>query len=106
MIRDILESLRVVLEEGGDFHSCGLVTTALDGEDEQIEAFVTSNELWGGSGSIADQACLSNGSRTDDRRAVEKVLIRLGDEQARLEKVNSRTEFWVKAFKQWNEESI
>jgi hypothetical protein len=42
-------------------------------------AFLSSNELWGGAGSIADQAGLDHGRA--GRRLIEAVLIQLGETQ-------------------------
>jgi hypothetical protein len=56
--------------------------------------------LWGGSGSIADQAGLALGRR-DGRRRIEQALIALGEEQIRTGHVNIRTAPWVGTFKDW-----
>lgn len=61
------------------------------GEPSALEAFLRSNELWGGSGSIADQA----------GTAVQEALIGLGQLQMRKGITNARTEMWVEAFREW-----
>jgi hypothetical protein len=66
--------------------------------------FLVSNELWGGAGSIADQAGIDAGRSM--RREVESALIDLGEEQIRRGVVNPRTATWVEAFKQWRRDGI
>jgi len=66
-----------------------------------LDAFLASNELWGGSGSIAD--CAGGGGR---RSEVRRVLIQLGKEQMRADYVNPRTEVWVTTFSKWDELAI
>jgi hypothetical protein len=73
---------------------------ALSSPDELPIGFLTSDELWGGSGSIADQAGLALGRR-DGRRRIEQALIALGEEQIRTGHVNIRTASWVGTFKDW-----
>jgi hypothetical protein len=65
--------------------------------------YLVSNELWGGAGSVADQAVLAI---PDARRQLEALLIRLGREQMSLGRVNVRTEMWVSAFEKWQVEGI
>ena len=65
--------------------------------------FLVSNELWGGAGSIADQAICGT---TEDRLFLESLLIDLGDIQIIAGKVNQRTEMWVTAFKEWKNKGI
>ena len=57
--------------------------------------YLVSNELWGGAGSIADQAL---SGLPDARASLERLMIRLGREQMGLERVNERTEMWVSVF--------
>jgi hypothetical protein len=73
---------------------------ALSSPDESLLAFLTSDALWGGSGSIADQAGLALGRR-NGRRRIEQALIALGEEQIREGHVNIRTASWVDTFKDW-----
>src|SRR5262249_1697288 len=95
--RPLLAKLRSVLDEHGGGYCVGAVERALDGSNAEVEAFLISNVLWGGPGSIADQA----GSNRTDRRAIESVLIELGEAQIRLGVTNVRTGMWVKAFRRW-----
>ncbi len=75
-----------------------MVETALSGAEDAMEAFLVSNELWGGPGSIADQAAY--GQEPEDLRQVERALTALGEVQIRVGKVNPRTEMRVAHFKQ------
>ena len=72
------------------------LSSALTSEnDAELWDFVTSNSLWGGAGSIADQALLES---PDARGELEEILIRIGKAQQRLERVNVRTKMWVSFF--------
>lgn len=82
-----------------------VVRDALSSPDESLVAFLTSDALWGGSGSIADQAGLALGRR-EGRRKIEQVLIDLGGEQIRSGHVNIRTASWVDTFKDWQERGL
>lgn len=100
-----LESVRDALLEAGDSHSAGLVSAALAGGDDSVREFVVSNELWGGSGSIADQGGAAD-SRDDARRSVEAALVSLGRVQLRAGVVNVRTSMWVETFDRWHQDGI
>ena len=99
-LRQELETLERVLAQHGESRAAQMIRAALDGSDQDFQAFLASNELWGGAGSIADQAGLSCGG--DVRRQVEATLARLGQEQIREGVVNVRTKMWVEAFSKWN----
>jgi hypothetical protein len=89
-------------------HDAGLariVEKAASAGEKELGIFLVSNDLWGGSGSIADQAGLGAG-RDASTRAMEHALIELGEEQIRLGVVNPRTASWVQAFKKWTENGI
>ena len=51
------------------------VPDALSASAQTVEAFLRSNELWGGAGSIADQPF---DGRSIQRKELERLLIRLG----------------------------
>lgn len=78
---------------------------SLSAAEGRLDEFLRSNELWGGSGSIADQAGLKSG-RTNGTREIEQALIALGEEQIRQGIVNPRTVDWVKAFTEWRKLGI
>ncbi|MDQ8205747.1 hypothetical protein [Pelagicoccus sp. SDUM812003] len=77
-----------------------------NGSDEKIIHFLKSNELWGGAGSIADQAGVSTGLGREKRRRIEESLVKLGDAQISKGITNPRTQMWVSAFKKWKESNI
>ena len=99
-LREQLARLAEALGQCGDDDYAAVVNNALSSPEESLVAFLTSDALWGGSGSIADQAGLSLG-RKDGRRRIEQALIELGAEQIRVGHVNIRTASWVDTFKDW-----
>jgi hypothetical protein len=99
MLRDTLKEISELLESH-DASSNGLAI-ALLGDEKSMWAYLVSNELWGGAGSIADQA-LSDAPAA--RAKLERLMVRLGREQMRLGRVNHRTEMWVSAFEKSREE--
>lgn len=74
------------------------VAEALSSSDEAVDACLVSNNLWGGPGSIADCGVSED---PEGRKEIHAILIELGNEQIRMEKVNVRTAFWVEAFTKW-----
>jgi hypothetical protein len=97
--------LAETLEELGVTAYAAQIRSALAGTPEQFDAYLRSNELWGGAGSVADQAGIGGG-RTEARRRIERALIALGTEQIRAGLVNVRTANWVAAFTKWQESGI
>jgi hypothetical protein len=104
-MREQLCSLMEALRQTGDGALAERVGAALAGSDADVDAFLVSNELWGGAGSIADQAG-TGADRTSSRRTVEAALIELGDVQIQSGKVNRRTAMWVETFKEWRRDGI
>jgi len=84
-----LEQLADVLSRSEEHMLASVVRRAAAQGESALVAFLSSNELWGGAGSIADQACLALG-RTPLRRELEGVLIRLGRWQLGAGQVNPR----------------
>jgi hypothetical protein len=101
-----LQSLSTILRECGAPVSAAMVEDAISGSEEKLDAFLTSNELWGGSGSIADQAGMQGRSRADDTRKIERALVQLGKDQIRAGKVHPRTATRVSAFERWEKAGI
>ena len=101
MVRDILKEISGLLERHNA--SSNAVAIAVFGDDQKMWDYLVSNGLWGGAGSVADQALLE---LPDARRELEALLIRLGREQMSLGRANIRTEMWVTAFEKWRGESI
>jgi len=94
----ILEDLQKLADllEAHNYQVGGLTIAVESGNDAGMWDFLTSNSLWGGAGSIADQALLES---PDARREMEKILMRIGQAQQALERVNVRTEMWLSFFK-------
>jgi hypothetical protein len=93
-----------LLEAAGETHFVELVAIALSANRADRAAFLASNELWGGAGSMADQAGCENDRAT--RRKIEAALIKLGEAQLREGITNVRTDSWVQAFRRWQWDSI
>lgn len=105
-IRQRLQLLSKVLRDCGEPNLAAEVEDAISGSDHGLDVFLTSNQLWGGAGSIADQAGIGEGSRTEDRRKIEQALVQLGKDQIRAGKVNPRTAMWVSVFEKWEKAGI
>ena len=101
MIQDTLREISEFLEKHNA--SSNMLTIALLGDENKMWDYLVSNELWGGAGSVADQAVIES---PDERKQLELLLIRLGREQMGLGRVNVRTEMWVSAFEKWKAEGI
>jgi len=97
-----LRQLRSALELCGEHSLVKRLDDVMAMPSDEREAFLTSNELWGGSGSIADEGGIGCGRSL--RGKVESALIQLGEEQLRTGRVNRRTATWVEAFKRWRQE--
>ena len=91
-----LKDLISALEAAGEVDHSGAIQAALASERD-IQTIVLSNDIWGGAGSIADQAGFASSSK-GARSAIEKALIALGRRQIEEGVVNQRTELWVSAF--------
>ncbi|MFH1998075.1 MAG: hypothetical protein ABIK28_00275 [Planctomycetota bacterium] len=100
-MRQKLENVEKILAEHGESGFSQVIRQALNGSDQDLQEFLVSNELWGGPGSVADQAGVSLGR--DVRRQIEMTLVELGLEQMRKSVVNDRTKTWVNAFRKWRE---
>ena len=108
-MRQQLEALEMVLAQHGEPGAAQMIRRALAGADPELRTFLVSNELWGGAGSIADQAGIDQAGRTqgrESRRAIEAALITLGLAQMRQGLVNVRTQMWVAAFSKWQRKGI
>ena len=99
----LLKQLRELLIATGGHAYIAELDSALTGDDAAVVAFLTSNTLWGGAGSIADQA---GGITREAQRPVEQLLAALGREQLRIGHTNTRTEKWTSAFEHWHAENI
>lgn len=80
---------------------CFKLDDILNSDDQSVWNFLTSNELWGGSGSLADQALIEF---PDARKQFEELMIKLGEIQLSAGKVNVRTTMWISAFREWRQD--
>jgi hypothetical protein len=104
-MRERLKSLADLLHEAGDGVRAALVEDVCCGPDAECDAFLVSNELWGGPGSIADCAGVGE-KRSAARLKIEHLLVQIGNEQMRSGHVNPRTEMWLRAFTAWERAGI
>jgi hypothetical protein len=104
--RGILSVIASVLSERADRYLANLVDDALGGSDANLREFLTSNDLWGGAGSIADQSGAPGCGPSEARRKLESLLIQLGNLQIEAGVTNVRTAMWVDAFAKWQQSGI
>lgn len=102
--RQYLEDLEILLRQYGEKHFAEMVANALSDSDEALNVFLASEELWGGVGSIADQAGRLHGR--DAQKLIETILIRLGERQIRDGIIHARTATCVELFRQWQRQGI
>lgn len=95
-IQELLSVLRKLLQSVNEVHKANQIEDALAGSDDVLKAYITSNELWGGSGSIADLIIKDQHAN----RKYQAILAELGELQIRQGLVNERTEMWTKAFRE------
>ena len=96
MVRNILQEISDLLEKHNECPNS--LAIALLGDDKTLWDYLVSNDLWGGAGSIADQALIEF---KEARRDLDALMIRLGHEQMSLGRVNVRTKMWVSVFEKW-----
>ena len=99
--RELLGEMSVLLEQHNE--SSNALFDALHGDEDKLWHYLVSNDLWGGAGSVADQALLGD---REERKKLEVLMIRLGREQAKLGRVNVRTGMWVSAFEEWQAKKV
>lgn len=100
-MREHLTSIVRLLRENGDPAPSCWKTLSKERTSNSAPSLLLTT-FGQGSGSVA--ACaLSGGDRFEARREVERVLIRLGNEQIRAGNVNPRSAMWVEAFTEWKE---
>jgi len=104
-LRAHLLELAAALDAGGEPALALRARVAAEAPEHDLQEYLTSNDLWGGAGSVADQAG-GGGSRSPKRKAIEAALVALGIEQIRVGTVNIRTQGWVSAFDEWSRSGI
>jgi hypothetical protein len=109
-MRTTLSEIADLLDSGQEVFFATAVRHALNGPEERLEQFLVSNNLWGGSGSVADSAFAYDASTPDLRekrkeglRLFENLMIKLGRAQIDAGHVNVRTCGWVEAFEKWQQ---
>lgn len=102
ILRPLLLDLAQALEAAGETRCAEAARVAAAAREEERDHYLRSNELWGGAGSVADQAGVGS-PRTAERRRIEQALVALGKAQMTLGIDNARTAMWVGAFEQWAE---
>ena len=95
--RLLLLEVAALLTRGKEWSRASRIEAATR-DDQSVEAFLGSNDLWGGAGSIADEAIPSDKPL---RAELESLLIQLGKLQLAVQIVNPRTELWVRSFENW-----
>lgn len=105
-LRRLLAELGELLENGGELRQAGYVREALFENDQTFKEFLISNALWGGAGSIADQAFIRqtpapNPEMDSRRRELERLMIELGQLQVHAGETNRFTKGWIEAFERW-----
>ena len=98
-IRNILTKIKGLMHAGNDQVYFEMIQKVLQGDDEELWKFLTSNDLWGGAGSIADQALIDDKGL---RKELERLLIDLAEQQTKEGRLNQRTKSWVDAFIAWS----
>jgi hypothetical protein len=101
--RSALQKLAEAMEQAEEHRFAAMIREQSDQEDRACVAFLVSNELWGGAGSIADQAGMK-GRAT--RRGIEQVMIELGELQLKDGVTNPRTKVWTDVFKEWKSKGV
>ena len=99
-VAPLVAEIASLLEDGHEEALAVSIRVALSGSDQALNEFLKSNELWGGAGSIADQAFAGRSQR---RKELESLLIQLGRIQLRHGNANVRTVNWVEAFEKWRQ---
>ena len=105
-VTSVLTEIASLLEAGHEESLAVAVRNALSGSAQTLEEFLRSNQLWGGAGSIADQAFLTFAGRSEQRKELENLLIQLGRIQLSHGNANVRTKTGVEAFEKWRQLGI
>ena len=107
IVRETLRQIAELLRENGHLELAVIVEDAIAGYDRTLDTFLASNDLWGGSGSIADSGgSTRTGERRNERRESKMLSLRLAKNRYAWGKVNPRTSMWVTAFSKWKASGI
>jgi hypothetical protein len=105
LCKPVLVEIADLLDSGGDPLFADVVRTGLKGSEESVDGFLISNDLWGGSGSVADSG-FASASCEENRAKFQRLMIEIGRLQLAADRVNVRTRMWVEAFEQWRHNGI
>ena len=97
-----------------DYDSAGRVGKLVElfaTDSARFWELLTSNSIWGGPGSFADQCLMSSrtGSEAElkrDRRIVWHALSEIATEMESAGRLNDRTVSWASAFRAWLREGL
>ncbi|MFO0861038.1 MAG: hypothetical protein U0570_10805 [Phycisphaerales bacterium] len=103
-LRQQLGSLEDLLTVEGEEFFARQIGQALAGDDSILEAYLRSNELWGGSGSVADGALVH--AKPSVRKKGAELLAALGEAQIAAGILNARTEMWASVFREWVNDDV
>jgi hypothetical protein len=102
--RTALSEIAGFLEKGQQHLHASALREALSDSALRFVEFLISNDLWGGSGSLADSSFTHDPSHPEwkvNRAGFEALMIRLGRLQIAAGWVNPRTRMWVEVFERW-----
>jgi hypothetical protein len=111
----VLSEIADLLEAAGESDFAAALRHVCSAPNQEFEEFLVSNELWGGSGSLADSAfAFRSGSDQDEKNRIrrknraefEDLMIQLGRLQIAQGKTNIRTSRWVDAFEGWKNAGV
>jgi hypothetical protein len=108
-----LRDLHTLFLKHGDTASARIVSELLElhaTDGDRFWDFLTSNSVWGGAGSLADQflleSILPESDLASDRRLAWRALIEIAQEMESSKRVNERTSMWASAFQQWLRDGV
>ena len=108
-----LRAIHQILHHHADQGSADTVAKLVSLYEKDRDSFwdlLTSDEVWGGAGSLADKAMLSSprsdAERRRDRHLVWSELVGIADEMEAAGRLNERTLMWASAFRGWLREGL
>lgn len=103
-LRDAFAKLADLLEQSGDKALADFIRWETR-TDEACARFACSLELWGGAGSVADQAGIDaqTGESRRFRAEIEHTLVGIATEQQRVGLKYPRATSWAQTFQKWAE---
>ena len=112
-IRDTLQRIHdILLNHSGDSAQWLASVMVLCGQDDQAcYRELNSNRMWGGAGSIANEALADNPCMEDwlwqaDITAFRELMIELGQHLKARGNANPDISSWLLAFSNWNQSNI